>query len=222
MEEDIHSYQSGSIDAEGSLTLRGSTRIKYDITIESVRGRGLGEKFTFVDMGSCIGLISIGLIQEYPLSRGVLCNVDSSEMCETRRLVEKLHLTDSCFLLSKDVMKLEGIYDLVLCFSLVHHLLREGDFGHVIHTIVNRGGRLIVVEFPVGEDVLLQKIKSGCNESLEERYSHLRSVDTVSDGLRRYAPDFSIEGIHKVDYDTAQLDRYAFVLVRNTKEEITG
>jgi hypothetical protein len=150
------------------------------------------QQFSWLDLGACYGIFGFMLAQEYKQSTGVLNNIVQAELVANRFVAHVKEMSDRVKVQECSWKDVIGTYDLVLCMSLVHHLLGSGhtvkSFCEGLMPLVSVGG-LLVLEVPLANDFqgsLLVKTHLGHCVDVEDFVSEL--------------PGFELLWKEKVDY----------------------
>ena len=152
------------------------------------------------------------MAKEYPNVKVVLSNNDSDELEKTKEIASNCIIFNASFLNEhiKDVKTgPHGKYDLVLCYSVFHHLLKTQPIEELIKLVISHTGKYCVIEVPMIGDALLTKVMRGVIHP--ENFHCLKSPDVFRQCL--VSNKLKVNRCVRLDYGTDSLVRYAYLCV---------
>jgi hypothetical protein len=198
-------YQHVTIDEEGSLELSSHTLVKYELAASFIKDKDI---LTILDARSCIGGIGLKLAQTFPNIKVTLSNSDTDELDKTKKIAGNCMIYNASFLNEhiKDT-KLPAKYDLVLYYSLFHHLLKTQSIDCIIRMVKSQVSKFCIIEVPMKGDALLEKVMK--NSPNTEHFRCLTSPDVFRYNL--IINRIKVNKCVKVDYGSNRLIRYAYI-----------
>lgn len=190
------------------IELFDHTLNKYNFITDSI-SQHLNEKNSIIDLGSAEGALTLKLHVDYNMNV-TLVNPTKTEIDKTNEIIKELNLDhQKITIINKFASNIAETnkYDTVMAFAIFHHLVGQlGSCELAIKEIIRFTKKLCILEVPIGDDILLKnwQTKYGINI-----YTKLNDVNTFSEFLKEY---FKIITIKKIDYNTNDLNRYAFLL----------
>jgi hypothetical protein len=192
-------YQNADVDEDFTLHPMDSSKSKWDI-IEEASKIIKKDNFRFVDFGACYGLFSFKLAQTYPACSGVINNINDNEISCNNYVINIFKMRDRVSVQNCGWRFTEGKFDLLLCMSLIHHIVRGGLSLQGFYDAVNgmsNPGAVFVLEIPSVKDFAGDDVKLDVDE-IVALFTNFQEVRRI-----------------KVDYDTGAIDRTAVVLVKD-------
>jgi len=199
-------YQHYDITCDGAYVLRSHTLEKYNIFLKLAKN--LDQKFSIVDYGCSIGGIGMKIAQDFPLSDATLNNITIKELD-----ICQYNIDNSCvqnvILTNQNMIDDNKSYDVCMYFAILHHILKNKTMDECIEIILKQIKTYAVIELPFGHDVLLKDVVSNSITNYKDTYYYLETIDRFVEKINQY---FIVEYCEKIDYETDNLNRYAFIL----------
>ena len=198
IQNEINSYQKFTINYSGIIELYESTKNKYDII--KIALDLLGDNFTFIDLGCCFGMFGLKIAQNYN-AYGDLINITSVEI-EKGTFIKNLLEIKNVNFINTNIMTIVKQYDLVICMSVIHHLLNGNNIDVIMLHLQKMTLKYAVLEFPLYGDVLLDNwLNSSPNKS---NYDCAKTMETMFEVIGNY---FTILTTGYLEYQTGKLNR---------------
>jgi hypothetical protein len=199
-------YQHYDITRDGTYFLRSHTLEKYNIFLKLAKN--LDQKFTVIDYGCSIGGIGMKIAQDYPLSSVTLNNITKKELN-----ICQYNIDNSCIrnviLTEQNMIDDNNTYDVCMYFAILHHILKSKTMDECIDIISKQIKQYAIIELPFGHDVLLKDVISNSMLNFDSTYCYLESIERFTNKIEQ---KFIVEHCEKIDYETDDLNRYAFIL----------
>jgi len=157
VEKIMEGYQRAKLSKNNIIMPYGSTESKYKAAEKGISYLENKEKFSFMDFGCCFGAIGLKIKQEFKDSNCNMSGVNKEELEIVKNISSFLNI-DGVNIIKKNVISIEASYDLTLYFSLVHHVIYRYGFENLAKLISKQTNNVAVVEFPMHDDVLCQKV----------------------------------------------------------------
>lgn len=202
-------YQKINIDENAIIGLSSHTLTKYQLAEEIVKSKNIT---TVLDSRCNKGGIGLKLAQTYPKLHVSFGSPDMSELSKAKSLANHCMVYNVSFIPS--VVK-DGIvtisskqkYDLVLYYSIFHHLLKVYSIKELIEMIKMQATKYCIIEIPIlGDSLLDQVMKTTKNV---DNFKCLTSPETFRYYLILYG--LKVNKCIRVNYDKKRLIRYAYV-----------
>lgn len=201
-----NNYQKLTIDENGVINLYSHTKDKYDFF----------DKFKYLlkpnssicDMGCSIGGIGSKIAQMIPDSKVDLVNIDAHEVDICQEIKETICLSN-IRIINDRIPNVKNIYDCGLYYAIVHHLMKDYTFDDILKMIKSQNRNIVIIEFPLEKDVLLQKIAKEGNLNYNQTFYYLTNLEILSNKLKEH---FNILDYKQIDYGTTELYRFVFAL----------
>lgn len=204
---EYNEYQYINIDDNCVINLSRHTKEKFDIVSKLIKTNNMNH-FTIIDYGCCLGGIGSKIAQLYPESKVFLNNITVSELNICEEIKNKL-LLSNVTINNNNVTEDKNSYDVCLYFAVLHHILRSKKFDDVINMVLLQTKKYTIIELPFGDDVLLKNVKMAATIDYSNTYYYLENIDIFKKEISKF---FNIIDISKIDYNTNELNRYAFTL----------
>ena len=201
-------YQQFEIDACGGIHLRSHTRQKAEILARFV---DIAAPVSILDAGCSYGAIGITVAKRHPEIAITLNNLDRQEITASVGLAQ----SQACYNIAysnEDVRYIPAAkqYDMVVCYALVHHLLKYWTLEECLRHIIGMARKIVIIEFPVFPDILLKEVMGAASSEKSSNFSALQSCESVREVLEKVAT--VIEVVPMVYGDHQGICRYTFVL----------
>ncbi len=198
-------YQQVSVSETGSIELESHTLGKYNLALEIIKSKNIK---TLLDARCCIGGIGLKLAKEYPNIKVMLSNNDLQELEKTKNIGLNCMIFNVQFIPEhiKDIKPCpNNKYDLVLYYSLFHHLLKTQTIEDILKLVKSQTGKYCIIEVPIIGDSLLNKVMKSGNQ---ENFGCLKSHDV----FRQYLVlnNIMVNKCVRLDYGSEKLIRYAY------------
>lgn len=210
------SYQKLRVNANtGELEFDSHTKLKSDLAKANLR-----DGDSVLDMGCNIGGVGFSLLMTGKPQSVTLCEMNETDLASAKSLHQRFNLArlerSPTKFIRADVLHhlatTDGSYDLVLSFSLFHHLLSHQPLNELLLLIKKRCRRDLVVEVPLFGDVLLQNVMS--KSPHPSRFNCLASPEAFGAAVHAAVPSCTILSFAQVAYDPVAfkgLLRFVFV-----------
>ena len=200
-------YQHMNIDENGTLDLFSHTLIKYEIAYNLIKEK---VPSTVLDARCCLGGIGLKLAQDFPDLNIHLANPDTDELNKTKQLSTDCMIFNTTFI-PDQLSEIKSIrntkYDLVIYYSLFHHLLKTLPIDEIIRRAKLQIGKYCIIEVPMRGDALLNRVmKLG---TTVENFQCLASPDTFRYYLILHR--LKVNRCIRINYGDSRLNRYAYV-----------
>lgn len=206
LEKTYDNYQKIKIDEDGTINLFSHTKEKYDFFVyykDYLKPNSL-----ICDMGCSIGGIGSKIAQFIPDSNIDLINITINELDICQDIKETICLSNT-HIINERVLNIKKVYDCGLYYAIIHHLLKDFTFDDIIQKIKMQNRNIIIIEFPLENDVLLKKIENEGNLTYSQTFYYLKNMEILINKLKE---NFKILGYKQIDYGTTELYRYVFAL----------
>jgi hypothetical protein len=207
-------YQYIDINSRFELSVRNHTLYKLQTVQQLIKYTDLS-KFSVMDYGCCNGGIGLSIAQQFPNS-----NVHMSNIC-TKELDICNEIKDKCVLSNVTIHNMNVVndinsYDICLYFAILHHVLNYKTMDEIINMVLKQSKKYAIIELPFGNDLLLKNVKNQNekNKDLEQYNKSYYYLETTEQFISKITPFFNIIEYGKIDYNTQNLNRYFFSLVK--------
>ena len=201
-------YQYIDVDESGKLHLKKHTLEKFLVVKRALLH--MPDTFTLIDYGCSLGGIGSSVAQLYPKSKIFLNNITKNEL-EVCKKISSESLLINVEVCDKNIVTDESSYDICLYFAILHHILKNLTFDEIINMLLRQVKQYAIIELPFANDVLLQMVMKNGSLNYEKSFAYLETLDKFKQEISKY---FKIIDIIKIDYETNDLNRYAFILSR--------
>ena len=199
-------YQQVIIDENGFVNLSSHTLSKYNLAKNIIKEKKI---LTVFDARCCSGGIGLKIAQKFPNLFVSIGNSDQNELNKVKQMA------NDCMIFNVSVVseQLIGIkskqqkYDLVLCYSLFHHLLKTVKIDEILRIIKLHMSKYCIIELPIKGDALLNRVMKIA--STPENFECLASPE-----IARYylvINKLKVDKCVKIDYNDDRLNRYAYI-----------
>lgn len=209
-------YQKFYFLRDRTIKLIDSTYNKYTIVDNLIKSNNLDKQnLSIIDLGCAQGMLSLKLAQKY--TNATIFGVESSSpVIEFGNKVKKSCKLDNFRFIDKKINIAEHPnklickrFNVVLCYSLVHHLLCSFNIDEIFNYILNLilPQQYLILELPLKGDSCLKNWTNGTKNI--KNYNVLENINTVKIHLKKY---FIILNYGTLDYLSSDLNRYYFIL----------
>lgn len=205
-----NNYQFIDIDQDGIINLKNHTQDKF-LNVIKIINLYQNNNFTLVDYGCSLGGIGSSVAQLYPKSNIILNNITENELIICNKIKNDLIL-NNVTIENKNIYLDNNSYDICLYFAILHHILKSKTIDEIINMLLRQTNLYAIIELPFGNDILLSNVIKESDPNYINNYYFLENVDRFKDLISNY---FTVIEINKINYDSNDLNRYAFLLKKN-------
>jgi hypothetical protein len=211
LEKDIKgqyiAYQQVDVNNNGMIDLKSHTFNKYKLAMDIIQKNGYQ---SVLEARSCVGGIGLKIAKDVPHLAVDMCNVHQNELDQSQKianhcLIFNINVINSHITQFTPTKK----YDLVMYYSLIHHLLKTMTIVQIIDMIKTQMGKCCIIEVPILDlgDYLLSNVIH--HSIVKENFSCIESIQT----FRKHLIDggLKVEKCVYIDYDDPKLNRYGFI-----------
>lgn len=207
LETIINDYQHFKIDYNNHIELYRHTLDKFKMTERLIPLYKKEDNIIRVlDAGCCFGGIGFKIAQTHSNVVVTLNNITESELKKMNELNSLLNLKN-LDINSDNILEHFGTYDIGLYFSLVHHMLKNGDLKFVLNKIFSQCN-IAIIEFPIQGDGLLKVNSNKLEEDKKSNYNVLVSLSILIENLEKHVKIYEIV---RMNYNNDNIIRYSII-----------
>ena len=202
-------YQRFYINSKKEINLLHSTQNKYNI-IKKLFLQDKNIKNT-IDLGCAQGILSLKLAQE---NSNILCSCinNNSKELKIGNKVKIFCNIENINILNKsinfyDLSSIKQSFDLVLCYSFIHHFLRSIDISIIKNYLYNLTNKYVILEVPLFNDSCLNNFIT--DNSYKLKFNCLKNINNL---VIEFSDKFDILEYNRLNYFTDSLYRYYLIL----------
>ncbi len=206
----IDNYQS-IVLRDGEVMLSSHTLKKFKYVNDLIRFAGASNIISAVDYGCAFGGIGMCVATRFPNTQVSMFNIDEGEVNACKEMIEFLKLGNANVYL-QNVVDSNDQYDITMYFALIHHVLKGRSMKDIVDMISRQTLKYAIIEVPIGNDALLDMVKSNATLEYDCSFKYLETVDSFTN---MFKSGFKMIKSEKIEYpNSGNLNRYVFVFQR--------